>query len=443
MNTFSKIALVLSYILVSNVGMTAQTKNIISPSNQNIQYMGRIDFSNPEKPLFAYPNVSIKAKFEGSSIDVLIKSYTGSEFSSNYFVSIIDGGIPVKFQVTSAQQTYSIAKNLSSGQHAVEIIKITESSCGECEFLGFQTDYGKSLVAPNILPDLKIEFFGNSITCGYGIEGGERPTCDNSYKAYAAVAARQLNAQFHTTSYSGIGVVTGFGTFLMKDMYDRTIAITNYSPFPINNNWNFTKFIPDVVVIELGTNDHFTGFSSVTFKQGYTDFISKISAAYPNSYIICTNSPMLYNSDVDVSINEVVTNLKTSGNKKLYYFTFSYMIGGGYNGHPGTSDGQTHGKQLADFIKTILPSTSVNEVAEENSCFTLFPNPAKNSIHIKSTIKTDFIEISELSGKIIKTIKVSLPGVVDVDISQLEKGAYLFSLKKDNDLKITRKAMKI
>jgi len=442
MNTFRKISFVFFCFLISNAGLKAQTKNIISPSNKYIQYMGRVDFSNPEKPLFAYPNVTIKAKFEGTSIDLLIKHYNGN-YTSNYFVSIIDGGAPVKFQVTSAQQTYSIASNLSTGQHTVEIIKVTESDCGECEFLGFQIDNGASLLAPDPLPNLKIEFFGNSITCGYGIEGGARPSFDNSYKAYAAVAARQLNAQIHTTSYSGIGVVNGYPPFLMKDMYNRTIAITSYYPFPTNNTWDFTRFIPDVVIVALGTNDYSKGFNAVTFKPGYTDLIAQIRIAYPNSFIICTNSPMVSNSTLGASINEVVANLKTAGDNKIHYFSFTSMIGGGYNGHPCVADGQTHGKQLADFIKTILPPTSISQVIENKADFTVFPNPTKKFLSVKSAVNADFIEISDLSGKIVEKIKVSLPGEVYIDISHIVKGTYLFSTINGNDLKVTRKVCKL
>lgn len=442
MSTLRKITFALFCVLLTHFSLKAEQKSTISPSNSYIQYMGRVDFSNPERPLFAYPNVTIKAKFEGRSIDFLIKNYNGNH-TSNYFVSIVDGGTPVKFQVTAAIETYSIASNLNAGQHTVEIIKVTETSCGECEFLGFQIDNGASLLEPEPLPNLKIEFIGNSITCGYGIEGGTRPASDNSYKAYAAVAARQLNAQFHTTSYSGIGVVTGYASFLMKDIYNRTIAITSYTPFPTNNTFDFTRFIPNVVVVALGTNDYNTGFNTTTFKPGYTDLIAQIRALYPNSSIICTNSPMVSNAILGNSINEVVTNLKTAGDMKIYYFSFSNMIGGGYSGHPGATDGQTHGKQLADFIKTILPPTAISQVIDNQDDFVVSPNPAKNSLHIKSAVNVDFIEISDLSGKIIETIKVSMPGEVDIDISHIVKGTYILTSISGSDLKIARKVCKL
>ncbi len=450
MKILRKITLVISCIIICNASVKAQAKNIISPSDIYIQYMGRIDFSNPEKPLFAYPNVTIKAKFEGTSIDVMIQNYKGSSFSANYFVSIIDGGTPIKFIVTSEQQIYSIAQNLSAGQHTIEIVKVTESYCGECEFLGFQIDNSAKLLPPEALPDLKIEFIGNSITCGYGIEGSgqPQPACDNSYKAYAAVTAKQLNAQFYTTSYSGIGVVSGFAPFLMRQMYNRTIAITTYKPFPLNNIWDSTKFIPDIIVIALGTNDYNTGLKNGTitvdaFKSGYADLVSQIRMVYPNAHIICTNSPMVTDPKLNVNISTVVTDFINTGDKKMHYFSFSYMSGGGYNWHPGVEDGQTNAKQLADYIRTILSSTSISDVRVNKDNLSIFPNPAQKYINIKSTVNTDFIEISDMSGMIIKRIKVSLPGEVNMDISQLNKGIYILSTIDENNLKITKKICKL
>ena len=428
MKTSLRIALVLFGIIICNTGIRAQTKNTISPDNQLIQYMGRIDFTNPDAPLFAYPNVTIRAKFEGTSLNLLLRNYNGSDFSENYFVSVIDGGTPVKFEVTSGQQTYPVAKFLVDGIHTVEIIKVTESYNGECQFLGFQTDHAKGLVAADPLPDLKIEFFGNSITCGYGIEGGIQPASDNSYEAYAAVAARELNAQFHTTSYSGIGIVSGFASFLMKEMYNRTIAITSYNPLPANNTWDFTKFVPNVVVVALGTNDYNTGFkagtiTTDTFESGYSDLITKIRTAYPNAQIICTNSPMVSDPKLGNSINEVVTGLKNAGDNKVYYFSFSMMAGGGFNGHPSVADGQTNGKELAAYIKTILPSTSICETDKNIDDFTIFPNPTRNSITIKSTVKANFIQISDLAGG--------------------KKGFYIFSLLDNNNSQIAKKVCKL
>jgi len=409
-------------------GSEIDTTNLISPQNPNIQYMGRVDFTNLEKPLFAYPNVTIKTKFEGTSLEMLLNNYNGSDFSTNYFISIVDGKTPVKFQVSSDQKEYSIAKGLSDGIHTAEIVKVTESYCGECEFLGFKTDSAKKLLTPDPLPDLKLEFYGNSITCGYGIEGGAQPTSENSYKAYPSVAAHELNAQYQTISYSGIGVVKGFPTFLMSQMYNRTIALTSYIPFPANNIWDFTKYVPDFVVVALGTNDYNLGFgngtiTTSTFNSGYKSFISRLRTAYPNAQIICTNSPMISDVKLENSIKDVVDGLKTAGDAKVNSFKFSFMQGGGDGGHPGVADGQTHGKELAAYISSILTASSIGQIDAKKTYFTVYPNPVKNTVTIKSSELVKCIELSDFTGKILNYQKIA-GAIASLDMTEYPTGIY-------------------
>jgi len=434
----------IDYILMP--GATASKANHFTlPGDPNIRYMGRIDFSNPDKPLFAFPNVTIKSKFEGTSLNMLLKDYAGSDFTDNYFESITDGGIPVKFLVTSGQQTYPVAKDLSGGTHTVEIIKVTESYNGECQFLGFQTDSAKSLVSPDPLPDLKLEFFGNSITCGYGIEGGAQPASDNSYMAYPAVAARDLNAQFHTTSYSGIGVVKGFPTFLMSQMYNRIIANTSYSPFPANNTWNFTQYIPDYVIVELGTNDFNLGFgtgtiSTATFNTGYTGMVTKIRSVYPYAKIICTNSPMISDIKLENAIRDDVTGLRTSGDNNIYYFAFTHMTGGGANGHPGITDGHTNGKELADFIKTLSLTSSVIEVSGNLNNFRIFPNPVMNTLSFSSVEKVNSVEISDMAGKLM--VSKEMKGTTLMDMTGYPNGIFILKATDTKGELYVRKIVK-
>lgn len=430
-----------------SIEKVSETKTTILPSDAKIQYMGRIDFTDPNKPLFAYPNVTIKAKFEGKSMNLLLKHYNGSDFTDNYFVYILDGKAPVKFKATSAQEKYLLAKNLTDTIHTVEIIKVTESYCGECQFLGFEVDSSKTLQIPDPMPSLKIEYLGNSITCGYGIEGGAQPASDNSYKSYAAVAARELKAQFHTTSYSGIGVVKGFPSFLMRTMYGRLIALTTYNPLPANNVWDKTRFVPDVVVVALGTNDYNLGFgsgtiSATTFNTGYKYLVSMMRTNYPNAHIVCTNSPMLTNSLLGDNLQKDVAAFNTAGDAKVYYFAFTPMKGGGTGGHPGVADGQTNGKELAVFIRSILGTSSIDYPNKNDDELSVYPNPVQNEIHVKCGLKAGEIEILDLSGKIIQKKKLSFPGEATLDVSKLSKGVYLISILATNQTKLVRKITK-
>jgi len=423
----------LNYIVI---GKLAPTKTLISASNPNIQYMGRVDFTRPESPLFAYSNITIKAKFEGTSLDLLLKQYSGINFAENYFVSIIDGGYPVRFKVYSSSQVYSIAKNLPDGIHTVELVKITESYNGECEFLGFKTDEGKGLLTPDPLPALKLEFYGNSITCGFGIEGGTRPAADNSYKAYPAVTARELNAQYHTISYSGIGVVKSFPAYLISDIYNKTIALPMYIPKPANNTWDFTRYIPNVVVVALGTNDYNLGLgagtiTTATFITGYKSLVANLRTAYPNAQIVCTNSPMVTDVKLGNTIISAVAEINAAGDNKVYYFSFTRMTGGGVGGHPGEADGQTNGKELAAFISSKLALTSIGEMDKNNNVISIYPNPAKGILSITNLAPGSLISVTGIDARFVSSQKAA-NSTANFNVSNWSKGIYLFNIQEKN-----------
>jgi hypothetical protein len=44
----------------------------IPADHPDIFYSGRVDCSNPAAPAFAYPGVSIRARFEGDAVDMLL-----------------------------------------------------------------------------------------------------------------------------------------------------------------------------------------------------------------------------------------------------------------------------------------------------------------------------------------------------------------------------------
>ena len=47
-------------------------RKIVSPSDMAFSYMGRIDFSKPDSPLFIYAGSMVSAKFTGTSVGMMI-----------------------------------------------------------------------------------------------------------------------------------------------------------------------------------------------------------------------------------------------------------------------------------------------------------------------------------------------------------------------------------
>lgn len=364
-------------LLLGALQLSAQTMQLVPASNANIQYTGRIDKTNPDKVAFSFPGVSIKAKFQGTAIDAVIKEYgAGSATTTNYFYVIIDGGIPVKMALSRTQAVYELARNLSNGEHTIELFKLTESSVGKVEFEGFQLETGKTLLTPDALPTRKIEFIGNSITCGYGneIETNDPDNAhftsvnENNYKAWGAITARNLNAQYSCVAYSGRGMYknnTGAITGTLPLIYDRSLADD------ASSQWDNTNYTPDVIVINLGTNDFNAEAAghgvvdSTLFVDTYISFISKLRGYYPNAAIICALGTMMsdyYPVGGWTRAQKYVTAVKNyknnNGDPNVYYFKMEPQVAPyGEDWHPRAATHQSMATQLTSFINSLPPDT--------------------------------------------------------------------------------------
>jgi hypothetical protein len=138
--------------------------NFFAADHPFIQYTGRVDFENPKLPRFWQPGVYITAKFSGTPCDVILQDEVLWGKNQNYLEIVIDGKA-TRLQTKGKRDTIRVATDLSEGTHTISIYKNTEANIGYLEFAGFLCE---KLLLPDPKPTRKIEFIGNSITCGTG-----------------------------------------------------------------------------------------------------------------------------------------------------------------------------------------------------------------------------------------------------------------------------------
>ncbi len=97
---------------------------------------------------------------------------------------------------------------------------------GKTWFYRFAMDKNSMMLAPPPSQKRKIEIFGDSITCGYATRGyyrtrqGHSPF-ENGYLSYASITASHFDAELHSISRSGIGMLVSWFPMVMPDMYNR------------------------------------------------------------------------------------------------------------------------------------------------------------------------------------------------------------------------------
>lgn len=213
-----------------------------------------------------------------------------------------DGKLSRLFAVSAGTKSYPIYESDTSKTVTIRIAKLSEAAFGKTGIASLSADGEPRPTEP---PVRRMEFIGDSITCGFGIEGKSAEErfstkTENPRKTYAALAAERFGAEYNLICWSGIGVYSSdcpegaeapADGWVMPMLYDYTdIGMENILGAE-PELWDFSRFVPDVIVINLGTND--SSFTrdipdrTENFKKSYADFVSHISEKNPDAYIIC------------------------------------------------------------------------------------------------------------------------------------------------------------
>lgn len=333
----------------------AQTKSL-SFNDKRIAYEGRIAFTH-EAATLHWPGVSASIRFIGTSLLAELKDAD----TANYYNIIIDNAVTQKLHTEPAKKTYTLASGLTYAEHTVQIFKRTEWDKGKTWFYGFSSTEKIKWLKPIKKPKRKIEFFGNSISCGYAIEDTVSDLSygyfENNYNSYAAITARHFNAQYHCTAKSGIGITISWFPLIMPEMYDRL------DPEDSNSKWDFNNYTPQVVVINLLQNDSWL-VNMPTHEQfkrqfgtekpseefiinAYQKFVQTIRNTYPKAQIICMLGSMditRKNSPWPGYVEKAIAPLN---DKNIFTFFVPYKE---TDGHPKTAEQKQLADQLIKFI---------------------------------------------------------------------------------------------
>jgi lysophospholipase L1-like esterase len=153
----------------------------------------------------------------------------------------------------------------------------------------------------------KIEFIGDSITCGYGVDDPDplhdfKTGTEDVTKAFAYKTAKALDVDYSMFSISGYGIISGY-TDDPKIRHDEQLIPTFYESMGLSYDaldgiaksqditWDFNRYVPDVVVLNLGTNDDSycqeDTERQAKFASLYIDFLKTIRKYNQKAYIVC------------------------------------------------------------------------------------------------------------------------------------------------------------
>ncbi|HJV69226.1 GDSL-type esterase/lipase family protein [Ideonella sp.] len=251
-------------------------------ADPNITYVGRWDQSSSTRYTSHWDGAYLTARFTGRNVAVKLAEGTG-------FRAVIDGGPAVKvWGWTGSAVPLTSTALANDGPHTLQIIADYDTT--EVQFQGLVLDPGATTL-PIIGPRPLIEFIGDSITAGQG--SSEWATTDHAWLTGEALGA------FHTQiARAGITLTDGFhysdNTWPgMESMYFRAWVpdrcgnpqCTPDPTHPAVPPWDFSKYSPKVIVVNLGTNDWNLGVPKSQFQTEYTSFLANVRAKHPAAEI--------------------------------------------------------------------------------------------------------------------------------------------------------------
>lgn len=278
------------------------------PSAENVKPLGRTMLTE-DMLWLAFSGSGAEFNFNGTKAEVVIAGDDNAEKPDNTdnqarIAIYVNGERVVDDMIDHAEETYTVFESDTPADCDIRIIKLSETAMSTCAVKSVTVEGGD--IKPAEKKEHFIEFVGDSITCGYGVDDENRDhhfstTTEDVTKTYAYKTAQNLNADHSMVSISGYGIISGYSDGKKKvanqtipRYYDKLgFSYAGFRGKTANTaEWDFTGYTPDVIVVNLGTND-----SSYTknieertaeYTEAYEEFLKDIRSHNPEAQIICT-----------------------------------------------------------------------------------------------------------------------------------------------------------
>lgn len=207
------------------------------------------------------------------------------------------------------EKEYVLYESETEQTVTLTLMKYSEAPFGKCgiQWIEIDSDELNDTVVTN---NRKMEIIGDSITCGYGVEAESElipfhTATENPTKSYSLLTASALDCEVNLVSWSGNGLTSHYveenateprSEFLMPLVYQYTDIATSACLYGEKNpdkweKWDFAAFQPDIVLINLGTNDcswcKDIAERKETFKMTYLSFLEAVREGNPKAPILC------------------------------------------------------------------------------------------------------------------------------------------------------------
>lgn len=335
--------------------------------------------------------------FKGELAGDVKADFTTNRVGSLLNVSV-DGGENKVIEMSLDGLT-TLAEDLEKGEHTIEVISGTsmrysttpDADDGTRAYDGAlklnKLYYSGTPLSYESDKASRILFLGDSITCGMGLDTSEESgyKASNSYYTYASVLGRMLGAEIEVNARCGAKVChfvwakAGRGKGLCDNIdWLKSINVRNNTEYDYANNQ------PDLVVINLGTNDipyekdengNWVGIWDDTgnkYSEEVPPLLKRVHTLYPNAKIIWTVGMMDRQTDISKEyigyFKNYVETWSAANDNMAYFLDLSSVADRtGHSGHPTIAGHAAAAEELYNFILENNIGINASNLAELDS----------------------------------------------------------------------------
>ena len=317
----------------------------------------------------------VEFTFTGTKASIDVQAVSNeTQFHLGRIAIYVNDKLVVDDMIDELEKTYDFYESDLARVVTVKIMRLSESA-----YIPFAIDNIRVTSTADIKPaytrERKIEFIGDSITVGYGVD--EQSTSasfstsnSDGTKSFAYKTAQKLGAEYSAFAASGFGIISGYtggdiNTLQTIPQYYNSDGFSWYylpdGKQPMDIAYDFNSYVPDAVVINLGTND-----SSYTrndagrkaeFVKAYIAFLKQVREKNAGATIFCTLGIM--GQDLYPQIEEAVASYKAeTGDTNIYCLEFDVQDtsndGVCVDWHPTEKTYEKAAETLAEYMSYIM-----------------------------------------------------------------------------------------
>lgn len=306
--------------------------------------------------------MNVKAK------EVWVKVRSEYEILEPWVDVVVDGALSQRLMVNKGEQKICLFRNMEGDKvRNVKLLRDTPAFPTDektlLQVLEIETD-GEFF--PLEEPKLRMEVIGDSITSGEGGSGScEEQSwnsfCFNAVDNYAYMVAEELGAVYNCISQSGWGVFCSWEGDEQQAIplyYEQVCGLLTgerNKELGAFEKWDFHKFQPDIVVVNLGTNDGSGTRDMEKIENAVKGFLKKIRTCNPECYILWCYG--MLGEGICPTLQKAVWNYKMkSGDEHVEFVKLPDTREGefGSRQHPGHKSHEKTAKILAEKIRRIM-----------------------------------------------------------------------------------------